>query len=117
MSQKLDAAGWPVGDPEVYLDLSATDLNPDGAVVDAKGNLWNAQWGAHRVACYDPEGRLIETVAFAAEQISCPAFGGADFSTLFATSAADGLSGQAEGLTYAHRLTGVVGQPEHKVIL
>ena len=117
MRQKLDAAGWPVGDPEVYLDLSATDLNPDGAVVDAKGNLWNAQWGAHRVACYDPEGRLIETVAFAAEQISCPAFGGADFATLFATSAADGLSGQAEGLTYAHRLTGVVGQPEHKVIL
>ena len=38
----LDAEGWPMGAPEEWLDLRPEGLNPDGAVVDAKGSLWNA---------------------------------------------------------------------------
>lgn len=117
MAQTLDSEGWPIGDPTVFVDLNAADVNPDGAVVDAEGNLWNAQWGANRVACYGADGTLLQTVSFAAEQISCPAFGGANFKTLFATSAADGLDGAAEGRTYSNTFTDVTGQPEHRVIL
>lgn len=117
MAQALDAEGWPVGDPSVFVDLNEAAVNPDGAVVDAQGNLWNAQWGAHRVACYDPNGVLVQTVTFAGEQISCPAFGGADLKTLYATSAAEGLDGEAEGRTYYHTFTDVIGQAEHRVIL
>ena len=117
MAQTLDAQGWPLGDPTVFVDLNDAGVNPDGAVVDSEGNLWNAQWGAHRVACYGADGVLMQTVAFAAEQISCPAFGGADLKTLYATSAAEGLDGDAEGRTYYHTFTDVVGQAEHQVIL
>lgn len=112
----LDASGWPKGAPEVFVDLRRDALNPDGAVVDAQGNLWNAQWGAGRVACYAPDGALVRTVAVPATQASCPAFGGADLSTLFVTSAADGVEEAKAGLTFAVPL-GIKGQREHQVIL
>jgi len=111
--------GWPAGEPELFLDLSGEGLRPDGAVVDAAGNLWNAQWGAGRVAAYGADGRLVETVAFGATQTSCPAFGGADLTTLYCTSAADGLDpgpGDDDGKTFAADGHGP-GQAEHRVIL
>ena len=39
MRVALDAEGWPKGSPETFLDLTAEGLNPDGAVVDAEGNV------------------------------------------------------------------------------
>lgn len=117
MKQRLDRDGWPDGAHEVFVDLSQEGLNPDGAVVDAEGNLWCAQWGAYRVAVYALDGRFLKAVAFDAEQISCPAFGGPDLKTLFATSAAVGLDGASEGQTFCHVFDDVVGQAEHRVIL
>ncbi len=116
MQVALDAQGWPVGAPELFLDLRADELNPDGSVVDGEGCLWNAQWGAHRVARYDANGKFMESVEFPAAQISCPAFGGDDLKTLFVTSAADGLNGPSEGQTFAIP-SAVAGQQEHRVIL
>ncbi|RYG92666.1 SMP-30/gluconolactonase/LRE family protein [Loktanella sp. IMCC34160] len=116
MRVALDADGWPKGTPEVHIDLTRERLNPDGAVVDAAGNLWNAQWGASRVACYDPTGRFQKAVGFDGLQTSCPAFGGDDLTTLFCTTAAEGLNGDAEGRTYAATGHGP-GQAEHKVTL
>jgi len=87
MRQSLDSQGWPIGEACVWVDLRPKDLNPDGAVVDSKGNLWNAQWGASQVACYNPAGELIKRVRFPAKQISCPAFGGVNMDVLLATSA------------------------------
>ena len=47
MRVPLDAAeGWPSAPPEVFVDLKKDKRNPDGAVVDSDGCLWNAQWGA-----------------------------------------------------------------------
>ncbi len=118
MRQELDAEGWPKGPSEVFVDLSAEGLNPDGAVVDADGCLWNAQWGASRVARYSPSGTLLETIAFPAEQISCPAFGGAGLDILFTTSAAHDAaqSDRLAGQTFAETVR-VKGQREHQVIL
>ena len=118
MKVGLDAEGWPVGAPGLHIDLRGTGLNPDGAVVDAQGNLWNAQWGASRVAAYRPDGNYLTHVSFAGKQTSCPAFGGPDLSTLFCTTAAVGLPEDAtdEGRTYATE-TGYRGQAEHRVLL
>lgn len=92
MRSELDAeTGWPSGTPEVFLDLTADGLNPDGAVTDAEGSIWVAQWGASRVAAYGAGGRLIKTVGVDAPQPSCPAFGGPDFSTLYVTTARENL--------------------------
>ncbi len=116
MRVALDADGWPDGDAVVHIDLTGTDFRPDGAVVDAAGNLWNAQWGTARVAGYRPDGEFIRAHAFPARQTSCPAFGGPDLQTLYCTSAAVGLSGADEGKTFAIP-TDITGQREHQVIL
>ncbi len=117
MKVSLDADGWPMGKPDMFVDLNEDGLNPDGSVVDAVGNLWNAQWGANRVACYAPNGQFLTAVEFDATQISCPAFGGADLNMLFATSAAVGLTGPEEGKTFVIDLPDATGQAEHQVIL
>lgn len=114
----LDAEGWPLGEAETWLDLNAEGVAPDGAVIDASGKFWNAQWGASRVACYDPEGTFVEAVPYPATQISCPAFGGPELGTLFATSAATGLGDEdpLRGQVFAVQ-TAAQGQQEHQVLL
>jgi len=118
MRVKLDAEGWPTGTPEIYVDVREEGLCPDGSVVDSDGYLWNAQWGASRVARYAPDGRFTEAIRLPATQITCPAFGGDNLTTLFATSAYEGLSDPADeaGATFSTQLT-VSGLPEYRVKL
>lgn len=114
----LDAEGWPKGTPEPWLDLSAEGLNPDGAVIDAEGNLWSAQWGAGRVACYDPAGTFLRALDLPTPQTTCPAFGGPDLTRLYVTSAAEGRPAEDSfaGCTFAVEPC-VRGQAEHRVLL
>lgn len=122
MRTRLDTDGWPKGNPQVYLDLRAEGLNPDGAVFDADGNLWLAEWGAARVCCYGPNGARLQRIAFPAQHTSCPAFGGPGLATLYCTSALQGVSRADRaafpltGQTFAAE-TGARGLPEHRVIL
>ncbi|WP_424967812.1 SMP-30/gluconolactonase/LRE family protein [Dinoroseobacter sp. S375] len=122
MRLPVDAEGWPDGPAEVAVDLRAEGLNPDGAVTDKEGNLWIAQWGASRVACYSPEGALLRAVDCAGQHASCPAFGGAGLDQLFVTTAREGL--RAEEIAEAPEngcvftAHGVAqGHPEPRVIL
>lgn len=122
MRTALDSEGWPLGEPEVFLDFTRQKLLPDGAVFDQNGVFWVAQWGAGRVAAYGPDGGFVRDVRFAAGQTSCPAFGGADLSTLFCTTALEGMSPEARaaepdgGKTFT--APGISrGQREHRVIL
>ncbi|MBF9031790.1 SMP-30/gluconolactonase/LRE family protein [Rhodobacterales bacterium HKCCE3408] len=117
-TQALDSEGWPEADPEIFLDQRESRINPDGAVVDAAGRFWNAEWGNFRVACYDSEGRLVEEIQLPARQPSCPAFGGPDLSDLYVTTAREGLgdrAGAADGPTYVVKTT-ARGQAEHRVV-
>ena len=82
----------PVGRPSVFIDLTSEKLNPDGAVIDSEGSLWNAQWGAGRVACYDSSGCFVRAIKLPATQITCPAFGGPDLKRLYVTSAYEEIS-------------------------
>ena len=114
----LDADGWPEGAPDIYLDHRGSGLNPDGAVVDADGLFWCAEWGASRVACYDPKGVFMEEIALPVPQPTCPAFGGGH---LYITSARQGLPEDAlddapqSGKTL-RIATSVRGQAEHRVL-
>jgi sugar lactone lactonase YvrE len=118
----LDAHGWPEGAPERAVDLRASALNPDGAVVDADGVLWIACWGAGAVRGYDTEGRCVGQIDVPAEQVTCPAFGGPDLGQMLVTSAAENLSPAAladkpeSGMTFIFE-TDRRGQAEHRVIL
>jgi len=112
----LDADGWPGGAPSTFIDLHKDDLKPDGAVVDSEGHLWNAQWGAGRLARYAPDGSFVSEVSLPAQQVTCPAFGGPDLRTLFATSAAINLDGEDDGRTFAFQVD-ISGRSEPRVVL
>lgn len=120
--QHIDRAGWPSGRPELFVDFSGVGLTPDGAVCDAEGNVWIAQWGAWRVACHGPDGRFRLALACGAAQTTCPAFGGEDLRQMFVTSATEGLPDTAldyqpgGGRTWVADMP-VQGMPERRVVL
>ena len=123
MKVALDASGWPKGDPQLWLDLDRAGLNPDGAVIDAEGRFWNAQWGAGRVASYAPDGAFLDAVETpGAPHSSCPAFGGPDLATLFVTTAQEHMDAEARA---RHPASGQVfafpgtakGLPEPQVLI
>lgn len=121
--QKLEQAnGWPKGEPEDFIDCAARGVAPDGSVVDMEGRLWNAEYGSGHVTSYSPDGTAIRSIAFAASNMTCPAFGGEGLRDLYVTSASQELSDAqlaeqpAAGNTFLVR--GVAtGQREHRVIL
>ncbi|MBT8085694.1 MAG: SMP-30/gluconolactonase/LRE family protein [Woeseia sp.] len=65
---------------------------PDGATVDAAGNLWSAIWSAGRVECIDQCGARVGTIDLPVTQPTCVCFGGPDLTTLFVTTAKIQLS-------------------------
>jgi sugar lactone lactonase YvrE len=118
LKQALNNEGWPTGPAETFVDLNDDGLKPDGAVVDAEGCLWNAQWGAGRIARYAPTGTLLETISMPALQTTCPGFGGAELSTIYVSSAAIDKpdTETSAGQTFSVSVS-VQGQREHQVIL
>lgn len=87
-----DSANGRLGDRNLFASLPVGGGRPDGSTVDAQDHLWNAEWGGSRVTCYDPEGVIAARVTLPVSNITCCTFGGPDLTTLFITSARDGLS-------------------------
>lgn len=122
MRQPLNAKdGWPEGDAELFLDLNADELNPDGAVTDSEGNLWLACWGDSAVRAFNIQGEQIARIDCSAAHVSCPAFGGLDYSTLYVTTAQQDVPKEqiektAAGQTF-YAITSFQGRPEPAVQL
>lgn len=96
MRQSLDDVGWPQGSSEIFIDTSVQGYKPDGAIIDALGYLWCAHWGSSQISRYNPDGELDRVLTLPVSQPSCPSLGGSDLSTLFFTSAREGLSNPNE---------------------
>ena len=60
---------------------------PDGLTLDAEGGLWVAVWGSGEVRRYTPSGQLDTVIRLPVSQVTSAAFGGADLSTLYITTA------------------------------
>ena len=60
---------------------------PDGLTLDAEGGLWLAVWGSGELRRYLPDGRVDVVVSLPVTQVTSAAFGGADLSTLYITTA------------------------------
>jgi sugar lactone lactonase YvrE len=84
--------GLPIGDWTLFADVSNHRGYPDGAVTDAEGFVWNARWGGSCVVRHAPDGSIDRIVELPVSQVTCPAFGGPDYKTLFITSASKTLS-------------------------
>ena len=68
---------------------------PDGPVVDREGCLWTGLFGGWSARRYSPQGRLLQIVRFPVANVTKLAFGGADFTTVYATTARKGLDAAA----------------------
>jgi sugar lactone lactonase YvrE len=118
MRQKLELAGWPIDEPEIFIDMTKDKLNPDGSVIDTEGCIWNAQWGSGKCSRYDTEGNFLESIILPASQITCPSFGGDNFQTLFLSSASIGLELSEDLAGSVFKIsTKFRGQKEHQIIL
>ncbi len=116
--QALDGDGWPTGDRQVFLDLGAQGLHPDGAVIDADGGFCCAIWGAGAVIRFDAQGRQTHRITVGGLHSSCPALGGPDLQQMLVTTALQGIDNPdaAQGLTYLATAP-VPGLAEPRVIL
>lgn len=121
--QRLDIqTGWPINDAQTFINFTAMDKTPDGAVTDALGNIWIAFWGEAMVEGISPDGKSLGKINFPTPHTTCPAFGGDDFSTLFVTTAMQGLNDDAlskdvnAGKTFSSA-TNINGLAEPNVLL
>jgi D-xylonolactonase len=87
-----------VSDPEVVVDVSGEAGIPDGMTVDAEGYIWSARWNGGCLVRYAPDGTEVERVDFPARKVSSVAFGDADLTTAYVTTAnRDGRETEGDG--------------------
>jgi sugar lactone lactonase YvrE len=81
-------AGWAWGSDVPY------GGRPDGAVVDAEGCYWSAQYEGQRLLRLSPAGEVLAEVPTPVPCPTMPCFGGEDLKTLFITTSRQGRSPQ-----------------------
>jgi sugar lactone lactonase YvrE len=89
---------------------------PDGLCVDSEGALWVAVWGGYEVRRYAPTGEQIGRVQIGTAQPSSCAIGGENGTTLYVTTAQEGMTPEVlEQDPEAGRLfcvdVGIAGKP------
>ncbi len=90
-----DLSSGSISNPRTVVTVPKESGLPDGMTIDANGNLWIALFGGGKVICADPEsGNTLAEVTVPARKVTCPTFGGADFSTLYLTTAWENSSPQ-----------------------
>lgn len=115
----FDIERGEIGERRIFLDYAGRDGRPDGLTVDAEGFVWVAEVEAHRIARYDPAGRLERTIEMPVSRPTSVMFGGANLRALLVTSMRLGLSAEQlakERLAGATFMIGmdVGGLPEPK---
>ncbi len=76
---------------EVLVPSGVLPGAPDGATVDAGGNVWNARWGGSQVVCVSPRGDLLAVVEVGVPNVSACCFGGDGLDRLYITTAREHL--------------------------
>ncbi|MDP1027620.1 SMP-30/gluconolactonase/LRE family protein [Sphingomonas sp. KR1UV-12] len=84
-----DPVTGAIGERRDLIDCRTLGSGPDGATVDAQGNLWVALVLAQQVACISPRGEVLRRIDLPIPYPACPAFGGPGRATLYVTTIAD----------------------------
>jgi sugar lactone lactonase YvrE len=115
----FDTASGRIDGRRVFVDLADREPTPDGLTVDEAGHVWTAQFDGGEVLRFSPEGRQVGRIEVPAVRTTSCAFGGADRTRLYITTASVGLSEQQieenfhSGDLFAVE-TGIVGQAFHR---
>jgi len=90
--------------------------HPDGMTVDAEGYVWGARWDGSCLVRYAPDGTEVQRVTFPAKKVSCPTFGGEDYTDIYVTTAniqGKEVEGPGAGALFRVNL-GIKGVPEFR---
>jgi sugar lactone lactonase YvrE len=110
--------GQPFARVDTSLGLPASAV-PDGLTLDSEDCVWVAVWGGGCVLRFAPDGSLLGRIDVPVARVSSCAFGGADLTVLFITTAWEGATPDelaaepAAGGIYRAR-PGVRGRPAHR---
>jgi len=112
-----DQASGELTNQRIFVRTSEDEGMPDGMTVDAAGYVWSARWDGWCLVRYAPDGTEERRIRFPAGQVSCPTFGGEDYSDLYVTTAGGqdrAANGPGAGALFRVRVPGVRGVPEFR---
>ena len=113
-----DLASGAVSNKREFARIKGLGGVPDGATVDADGNLWSAIAGGGKLVCFKPDGSVARTVEVPAPIITSVMFGRDDLDVLYATSIGMKILGMEPGseggALFAIKGLGVKGKPERR---
>ena len=111
--------GGSFGPEELFVQFEPGWGHPDGMTVDEDGHVWICHFGDGRVTRFSPAGEPVLIVPMPTAQVTKPAFGGPDLTTLYVASAARDRDRETD-LFAGHLFavaTGVRGQPASRARL
>lgn len=88
----FDSEAGTIGPMRVLIEDGAVPGKPDGCAVDSQGFVWSARYGGGCIARISPAGQVDAIVEFPTSQPTSCVFGGADFCTLYVTTARQRLT-------------------------
>lgn len=91
LAAPVEADGHP-GEARLFARIPDGMGYPDGPVVDSAGTIWIGLFGGWGVARFAPDGTFLGRVEFPVANVTKIAFGGAELTTVYATTARKGLS-------------------------
>ncbi|MBD0417664.1 SMP-30/gluconolactonase/LRE family protein [Streptomyces sp. TRM S81-3] len=86
-----DADAGRIGDRRPLAGIEDGAGFPDGLTVDADGCVWVALWDGAAIRRYTPDGTLDRVIELPVPRVTACAFGGADLTDLYVTTARTGL--------------------------
>ncbi|MFF1447269.1 SMP-30/gluconolactonase/LRE family protein [Streptomyces sp. NPDC058274] len=91
-TRRIDVFDFDGQQPSGRRPLAVVDAGfPDGLTVDADGCVWVALWDGGAVRRYTPDGDLDRVIELPVRRPTACAFGGADLTDLYITTARTGL--------------------------
>ncbi len=111
-----DLAAGTVSNKRQFAAIKGLGGVPDGATVDAEGNLWSAIAGGGKIVCFRPDGSIARTVEVPAPIVTSVMFGGDRLDVMYATSIGEKIldmePGPNGGSLFAIKGLEVRGKPE-----
>jgi len=87
----FDHEAGKVSNRRLFAEIEDGAGFPDGLTVDADGCVWVALWDGGAVRRYTPAGELDRVIILPTPRVTACAFGGADLTDLYITTARVGL--------------------------
>ena len=111
-----DLASGKVSNKREFAKVKGLGGVPDGATIDADGNMWSCIAGGSKIVCFAPDGKIARTVEVPVPIITSVMFGGDNLDVLYATSIGSKTLGMEPGpdggRLFEIKGLGVKGKPE-----